>query len=409
MVSGVRPLTDLVSARTGLVRVVVPFSRACTEPDPPRIFNATLSHFDFRRAAPIERAATGKGATDEEARSAAIAEAVERYCGWNGRVESFQRAAYDEIQGDSISPREFGLYTEQQYQLASFPYRPFDPSRPMAWVRGVELPTRREVWLPAQLVYLNFLDDLLAPPDSTGMAAGPDLDSAVLAGIYEAIERDSFTLTWLARQPAARADAAVSGALERSIIRHYARSGVEILLYRLPSVIPVAVMMAVAIERTGTGPAAVVGLGCHLNPSVAARKALFEVCQVRPGVSMESGRRLRGPADVRSLEDHAAYYALPERLSEFSFLDSDEIADCTDRSTGSVAGDIAFCIEALAQQGCRTFYVDITAPELEEFPIRVARVIVTGLQPIHFGYGMERLGGRRAPRENLNPAPHPLA
>jgi ribosomal protein S12 methylthiotransferase accessory factor len=59
--------------------------------------------------------------------------------------------------------------------------------------------------------------------------------------------------------------------------------------------------------------------------------------------------------------------------------------------------------------GCRTAYVDITAPELEDFPIRVARVLVTGLQPIHFGYGMERLGARRAPKENLNPAPHPLA
>ncbi len=407
--SGVRPLTDLVSARTGLVRTVAPYQRSSVEPDPPRIFNAALSHFDFRRAAPIERAATGKGATDNEARLAAIAEAAERYCGWNGRIELFLRAPINELDGSAIAPVEFGLYSSDQYLRRDFPYRAFDPTRPIAWVRGVELSNRQPVWLPAELVYLNFFEDHLAPPDSTGMAAGPDLEGAILAGIYEAVERDAFTSTWLGRLPAKHADGAVSGAIETSIIRHYARSGVEIRLYRLASCVPIAVMMALAIDETGAGPAAVVGLGCHLNPAVAARKALFEVCQVRPGVSVEAGRRLNSPADVRTLEDHASYYAVPERLIEFAFLDSPEREDSTDRSTGSVTGDIAFCVDALAKVGCRAAYVDITAPELEDFPIRVARVLVTGLQPIHFGHGMERLGGRRAPRENLNPAPHPLA
>jgi ribosomal protein S12 methylthiotransferase accessory factor len=51
------------------------------------------------------------------------------------------------------------------------------------------------------------------------------------------------------------------------------------------------------------------------------------------------------------------------------------------------------------------------------------RVLATGLQPIHFGWGQERLGGRRlfelpfrlgfapGPRgeADLNPCPHPLA
>jgi ribosomal protein S12 methylthiotransferase accessory factor len=379
------------------------------EPDPPRIFNATLSHFDFRTAPAIERAATGKGATDDEARLAAIAEAAERYCGWNGRSESFVRATFDELGSAAIPPTEFGLYSDSQYVRPGFPYRPFDPKRPIAWARGVELPDRKPVWLPAELVYLNFFEDLLVPPDSTGMAAGPDLESAILAGLYEAAERDAFTLMWLARLPAARAENAVSGPLEKSIIRHYARSSIEVRLYRLPSLIPIAVMMAMAIDESGAGPAAVVGLGCHLNPAIAARKALFEVCQVRPGVKSDAGSRLKSPADVRTLEDHAAYYASLERLIEFSFLASNESADLVDRSTGSVTGDISFCVEALGRAGCRTDYVEITAPELEDFPICVARVLVTGLQPIHFGFGMERLGGPRAPRKNLNPAPHPLA
>jgi ribosomal protein S12 methylthiotransferase accessory factor len=51
------------------------------------------------------------------------------------------------------------------------------------------------------------------------------------------------------------------------------------------------------------------------------------------------------------------------------------------------------------------------------------RVIVPGLQPVHFGHGQERLGGERLYRlphqlglkdrvqteADLNPCPHPLA
>jgi ribosomal protein S12 methylthiotransferase accessory factor len=54
--------------------------------------------------------------------------------------------------------------------------------------------------------------------------------------------------------------------------------------------------------------------------------------------------------------------------------------------------------------------------------MRVVRTIATGLQPIHFGYGEERLGGKRIfqlPRilgyasmdsdeSTLNRCPHPL-
>ena len=66
---------------------------------------------------------------------------------------------------------------------------------------------------------------------------------------------------------------------------------------------------------------------------------------------------------------------------------------------------------------------DLTTPDLAGYELKVVRGLATGLQPIHFGWGQERLGGRRlfelpqklgfATRplhENeLNPLQHPLA
>jgi ribosomal protein S12 methylthiotransferase accessory factor len=80
-------------------------------------------------------------------------------------------------------------------------------------------------------------------------------------------------------------------------------------------------------------------------------------------------------------------------------------------------------VEALTGAGCRVAYVDLTTDDVAPYGIRVVRTIATGLQPIHFGHGEERLGGRRlfeVPRAlghatasrteaDLNPCPHPLA
>src|SRR5262249_50013369 len=85
--------------------------------------------------------------------------------------------------------------------------------------------------------------------------------------------------------------------------------------------------------------------------------------------------------------------------------------------------NLARCVATLVAAGCRVAYADLTTADLRGYPIRVARAVATGLQPIHFGYGEERLGGHRLfelPRKlglaahvlgesDLNPCPHPLA
>ena len=77
---------------------------------------------------------------------------------------------------------------------------------------------------------------------------------------------------------------------------------------------------------------------------------------------------------------------------------------------------------SLADVAGDVLYVDVTADDVGH-SASVARGIVPGFQPIHFGAGQARLGGRRlfqmpadiglrsqpARRHELNLAPHPLA
>jgi ribosomal protein S12 methylthiotransferase accessory factor len=137
--------------------------------------------------------------------------------------------------------------------------------------------------------------------------------------------------------------------------------------------------------------------------------------------------RLKSYEDVHTLEDHSAFLTIPERLGEFSFLLGNgrrqSLSDLPDNSQGSVQADLDFCVGQLVQAGCRVLYADLTTPDVVDYGLSVVRTFATGLQPMHFGYGEERLGGKRLfeiahilghaagtrGESELNPCPHPLA
>jgi ribosomal protein S12 methylthiotransferase accessory factor len=429
-------LLELVSPRVGVIRSLSPVVRGAEEPDLPIIYQATLSHFDFRKAKTWERAAVGKGLNEHEAIRGAIGEAIEHYCASHLDTYKTRLAPWSSMQAEAVAPTECVLYSETQYAKSAFPYRRWNPTDEVTWLPMIELPGRRRVFVPAALVYLSMgqirVEDFFCPATSNGLAAGPDLDFAVLHGLYELIERDSFLITWMNRLPAWEIDFSGRPGIACSIREHYARFGVEIHVFNISVDLPAYVMMGLAVDRTGRGPAAVVGLGCHLDPALAITKALFEVCQVRPGElrryqQERPAAHLNSYGDVHTLEDHSAFFHRLEALKEFSFLlesgRARSLEELPNRSRGSVTTDLETCVAALTGCGSRVLYADLTTPDVTAYGLRVVRTVATGLQPMHFGFGEERLGGLRLyeipmrlghcssirGQDDLNPCPHPIA
>lgn len=427
---------DLVSPRTGLIRDVSRVQRGAEEPSPPYIYQSEVSHFDFRVAKPQDRASAGKGMTEEAAVRGAIGEAIERYCASHCDHSATVRSSWLPISDRAVAPTEFVLYSTSQYEGGKLPYHRWDPKDEVTWVAARELPSKRIVSVPASLVYLQFpqdrAEDVFTPATSNGLAAGPTLEQAVLHGLYECMERDAFLVTWMARLPAREVLFAKGPLMADSIRTHYRRFGVDVRVFSMCTDLEVHVMMAVALDQTGHGPAAVVGLGCHASPEKALGRAMLEICQVHPGEvrryrEQPPGKRLKRAEDIKSLEDHSAWASMPERLDEFSFLIgsgyTQQLEDLQDYSTGNVERDLEHCVGTLQRSGCRALYVDLSTSDIVDYGIRVAHAFAMGLQPIHFGWGEERLGGRRLfelpqklgfvraaiAESDLNPCPHPLA
>jgi ribosomal protein S12 methylthiotransferase accessory factor len=433
---GLDRLEELVSARVGVIRDLSPQSRGAEEPMPPHLYTATLSHFDFRSTERTERIAAGKGTSEEEAKASAIGEAIERYCASHWDPLRISIARCDDLTSPRITPAECVLYSDEQYRQPGWQYRRWEPSIPISWMEGVELPERKPVLVPAGLSYLVHPtpreEDNLAVVTSNGLAAGATLASAVLSALCEVMERDALMITWLNRLPAVEVDLEQIRGWPGRIYRHYKQFSVNLRTFCLPSDLPAPVMMTVAFDDRPGRPAAVVGMGCHPDPNVAVLKSVYELCQARPAetrrfIDRPPAGRLQRYEDVRSLDDHSAFVTLPERRSEFEFLWARgariRLETLPNPSAGDAGSDLIFCTTALSKLGLRVAYVDLTTPDITDYGIFAVRVLVTDLQPIHFGHGQERLGGRRlyelphrlgfAPAartvRDLNPCPHPMA
>jgi ribosomal protein S12 methylthiotransferase accessory factor len=430
-------LEALVSDRTGIIKSLSRVNRAIEEPDPPVIYQTILSHFDLQKRDESERAACGKGQTAGEAAIGAIAEAVERYCASHVDPRKICTASWSAIEKEGgIAPPDFVLYSPSQYRQNAFPYPPWNPNTEVRWITARELPSDKRVLVPASFVFLSRLgceaEDCFCRTTSNGLAAGTTIESAVLHGLCELIERDGFMIHWMNRLPGTEIQLPANERPASSIVAWYRERGIEVRFFNLSTDLPGYVIMSLAITNSGEGPAVVCGLGCHLDPRLALQKSLFEVCQVYPGEKLRfqkerPSERLKNYQDVRSINDHSAFLTDPDRLDEFDFLlktrRQQRLADLPSQSTGSPQSDLHNCTERMAYFGYRTCYVDITTSDVLSCGMQVVRVLVTGLQPIHFGFGMERLGGNRlfsVPRtlglstevrseSDLNRCPHPLA
>ncbi len=426
-------LLDLVNPRVGVIKKLTRVPRGADEPNPPILYHAVLANYDFKKAEASARATAGKGLTDSEAIGGAIGEAIERYCAHHPAIGHITRARRGDLERPSIPVSDLVLYAASQYARASFPYARWTDDTVAGWLPARELPGDRDIFVPACAVYLNYLgpaaEDSFFTPTSNGLAAGPSLEQATLSGLCELAERDGFLAHWMNRLPAA--EVVFEGGIASEIRAHYRRFGIETRVFNVSTDLPMHVMMAVSIGDGEREPSALVGLGSHLDPRIALNKALFEICQIRPGERQRfadgEGKNLQLYASVKTLHDHSAFLMRPERRSELAFLldngRTQSLDELPNRSSGHTDRDLETTVDGLVKAGCRVAYVDLTTADVRPYGIRVVRTLATGLQPMHFGHGEERLGGRRLfelpqvlgygtetrQERDLNPCPHPLA
>jgi len=380
---------------------------------------------------------SGIGLSRHEAIIAALGEAVERYAACIYDAErDIVWAPYEDLADVALCPTRFTLPSEAE-RARSSKLAEFDPAEPIGWARGRTLPDQQPVLAPASFVYANYQfrshKEQFGPGISTGLAAGPNWNWALMKGLCECVERDAVMITYLNRLPAPEIDLdAVDHPQIRDLLdRTPPWSQYRIRAWNVTLDIGIATVFAAVIGQNDEAPAFVCGAATHVDPPQALLKALLEACHswhwIVSDIFPEYRDRVFSPSfgDVLSRRDHLGLASQRQYLEHCDWLLCDRemvgLESLPDLGGGTLEEELARAIEAVHQSGLQAAAFDLTTPDVEQAGFRVCRVLAPGVQQLMFG-PTRMLGGERlyeAPRQlgyteerpteaSLNPVPHPF-
>ncbi|MFF5989425.1 YcaO-like family protein [Prauserella flavalba] len=409
------PVETLVDPECGVIRSVRRVPHPAGAPTAYLALTAAVS--DARRLGewPADRVSLGTSFGDvEQARIAAVAEGVERYCGnWLPAelpAEELRIATRAQLLDDALTPIPLSalpVFAPWQYDRENFPYERCTEHTPTLWTRCTDEHSA-DVWVPASLVYLNWRQSRFRQLrrihhlNYAGIATGQGAEDARDRGVLEIIERDALEVWWHLDGPTIGIDPASVPGLADDLDG----SSLTVSLVVMPSEFAPAVAALVHDRDRGLYAA---GFSAALDPAQAARKAVLEAvhtwiytqgCTSADGWvfrAVEQGLMARGlyldfRDDARYL-DAAGQHC--EHIIDLGahvqlWLDP-RVHDEARRFTAPAGGvrpitDLTAVTmdevyQRLSARGHGVITRDLTTSDIRRTPLRVVRTIITGLVP----------------------------
>ncbi len=370
----------------------------------------------------------GKGRSDVQARVSGLCEAIERYCGvWRGEA-AVTRAAYEQLGPQcAVHPDELLMFSPAQFaareewnadpahRLHRVPER-FDVSRPVDWSAAWSLTHDRERKVPAAYAWYGHPDvaeHTYCYSDSNGNASGNTLEEAILQGFCEIVERDAVALWWYNRIPRAGFDPdSLGDPYVAALTEHYRRMGRSLWLLDITADLGIPVIVGVSHREGHPVQDVIVGFGAHVDPRIAAIRALTEVSQFLPTIE---ARDPDGMTIYQSDEPATLEWLRETKIADEAWLrpaaglPPRTAADYPVPPAADLAGVVGACVEEAAKAGLEVIVLNQTRPDIE---LNVVKVIVPGMRHFWRRLGAGRLYDvpvamgwldRPTPEDELNP------
>lgn len=350
------------------------------------------------------------------AHGASLGEGLERYCGnclpgvdtIHGSYDSLKEKGYQ-----VLDPEQVILHSKQMLATPGCPFVPFTRNLAVHWVEGRSLTNNQPSLLPLSMVYANWCSGEFSNEPVThylytpGMAAGVNLERALVGALRELVERDITMIWWLNahRLPAVKPTKELQDLwLNTQDAKH---QKVKYIHLDNPFNIPV---MAAVVENTRHNFLNI-GFGCRANPVEAAKKALSEALTLQEGSRdlLEKDSMLRKSVDEWGLlsvpykpwrEDRAymdsfkpdyrdindlmlqqQFYLDPRAVTHIRPLWDTPETRSFDQLPVLKDDTLATYAAAIESQGFEILYADITSPDVDLTGYKVVRALVPGLVP----------------------------
>jgi len=327
----------------------------------------------------------GKGATREQAMASGVMEAIERY-------SAEQRDTDDVVVGTYEQAKEAMMTVNPADLILPLPVLDVYPVADIAWTRGFEMFRGCHILVPACAVFYPYFPDGDYPLfkwHTNGIASGNTMEEAILHALFEDIERDAWSIAEYRDRTNADVLIRDQDSIPAQLIKKFNDQGVEIHLKDLTTDIGVTTIGAAADDtRTKDPEMLTIGVGTHLDPEIAAIRAITEVAQSR--TTHKHGMKIN--AQLQKVTRDMGYEKI-KKINHMWFGENEKkiyLEDMEDQATDYVLDDIEIVLQHLMDSGFdQVICADLTRPELG---VPSVRMIVPGLEVCTMD--PEREGGR---------------
>ena len=372
---------------------------------------------------------SGSGFSAREAEIHTLMESVERYSNMVVDESRLIWSSYNKVETNAINPVNLGLYSEEQYDKNDLGCSRFSVDLEIPWIEGYDLYSGKLVLIPADFVYYpSIRQKPLVFDTSNGASAHTDTVQAILNGLFEVIERDSFLTMWLNRIPMPILNLNKLPFSFSESIRRMNQRGLSVKLVDMTSDTCIPAIAAVCYSNNPNKyPALLVGAGSHTDPEKAVQKALFEMeFMLNEMLERPNKKKISHPNEITSMYEHPLFYLNPKMRKYWNFMISSKQTSKIFRSAKRFSKDnygmLRQIVKILHNMNHRVIYVDIIPSDLKKIGFKAVKVFVTGFQPLYVGtelrLNLERIHtshGRLSRNmrlkmvgSELNSAPHPL-
>ena len=295
----------------------------------------------------------------------AIGEGLERYAAGVYREDAALRGTPDDVP-NPVTPDQF--VTPEPVDAAG---------ESIAWVPGEHVASGEQASLPAEFVRFPPGNSQFRPSITTGLGLGNSGVEALLAGLYETVERDASMLAWYSTFDPL--ELTVEDEEFAELKKRATAEGLEVTALLLTVDVDVPVV-AVGVHREGEWPRFAAGSDADLDPVAAARAALAEALQ--NWMELRAMGKEEATQQGAAVGHHADFPAKTRR-----FFGPDVAVDTDGVGAPDVAGEdeLDALLERLDDAGLDAYAARTTTRDLEALGFESVRALVPTAQPLFTG------------------------
>jgi ribosomal protein S12 methylthiotransferase accessory factor len=336
------------------------------------------------------RASDGAGRTFKDSTQAqriAIYEALERYASIHARPAAPVVATGRELGDRALPLTEVARCSPAELRHPDFPLVPPSVDARIRWSECIELTSGEPRLLPLRMTHMlpsASRDEEFWMQISTGCAIHRTQLAALLAGLYEVVERDAIAVAWLRKLPLPRLDPAAAGAEVDEISAWYRDRHITVHLFDATTDLPIPSVLCVVESPYDQRVAQVIGSATGFDLRATTLKAVLEATLLYAALA-ERTRLPRRYRDVVEPVVNSAYMARASRRPAFSFLldgaEDRPLSLPVGRGFASTEQELGYVLDLFRTRGMAVYATDLTPREVEAIGCTVVSVVVPALQP----------------------------